>query len=82
MMLLTKGETPFIVMGLPLYVGYYAVHDDARNRLGFVPHDGSKYKGPYVATNFPSVDLRNPEKVNSYEDLSEHESNEDINAAN
>ena len=75
MMLLTKSETPFLVMGLPLYVGYYAVHDDEKNRLGFVPHDGSKYKGPYVATSFPSIDLRNAENRIDYEDLTEHDSN-------
>lgn len=28
MILLERGEAPFVILGLPLYVGYYSVHDD------------------------------------------------------
>jgi hypothetical protein len=60
LILITRGgEYPFAVMGLPIYKGYYAVHDDANNRLGFVPHTGSSKNGPYYASVMPSIDLRN-----------------------
>lgn len=41
MLLLSRGDAPFIVLGLPLYVGYYTVHDDRAGNLGFAPHKTS-----------------------------------------
>ena len=72
MMLLTKGETPFLVMGLPVYKGYYTVHDDANNRLGFVPHVGSTKNGPYFAASFPTIDLRDAQPRTDYSNLDGH----------
>jgi len=77
LMLITADEeddVPFLVMGLPLYTGYYAVHDDAKGRIGFVPHVGSDKKGPYYAASNPSVDLRDAVKLTDYDDLSNHDS--------
>ena len=72
MLLLLKGETPFLVMGLPVYKGYYTVHDDANNRLGFVPHVGSTKNGPYFAASFPTIDLRNAQPRTDYSNLDGH----------
>ena len=37
-LLFSESDQPFIVMGLPIYMNYYTVHDDSNNRIGFVPH--------------------------------------------
>lgn len=34
-LLIAQGESPFLVMGLPLFVGYYTVHDDVNGKIGF-----------------------------------------------
>ena len=41
-LLLTEGEQSFFIMGLPIYMNYYTIHDDSNNRLGFVPHKTSR----------------------------------------
>ena len=75
LMLITRGQDlPFLVMGLPLFVGYYTVHDDTKSRLGFVPHLGSAKKGPYFAASNPSVDLRDAVERTDYDDLESHPS--------
>lgn len=38
---ITKGEQPFAVMGLPLLMNYYTVHDDVKGQIGFAPHTSS-----------------------------------------
>ena len=40
-LLISQGEQPFFIMGLPIYMNYYTIHDEANNQLGFVPHDKS-----------------------------------------
>lgn len=40
-LLMSEGEQPFFIMGLPLYMDYYTVHDDDNNRIGFAPKIGS-----------------------------------------
>ena len=72
LLLIVKGQTPFLVMGLPLYKGYYTVHDDANSRLGFVPHVGSTKNGPYYAASFPTIDLRSAERRTDYSNLDNH----------
>ena len=47
---LAEGKSPFIVMGLPLFKGYYSIHDDTRGLLGFAPHKQSLKKGPFWGT--------------------------------
>ena len=74
LLLLTEGELPFLVMGLPLFVGYYTVHDDKKGRMGFVPHATSSKTGPYWATSLPSADLTKAKERYDYTDLSNHES--------
>jgi len=37
-LLFTEGDQAFFVMGLPLYMDYYTIHDDKNNRIGFAPH--------------------------------------------
>ena len=45
-LLLSPGNHPFIVMGMPVYMNYYAVHEDSYDRIGFAP-----------LVNSPKVDL-------------------------
>lgn len=40
-LLMSEGDHPFIIMGLPIYMNYYTVHDDDNNRIGFAPHSTS-----------------------------------------
>lgn len=40
-LLMSEGDRPFIIMGLPIYMNYYTVHDDDNNRIGFAPHSTS-----------------------------------------
>ena len=40
-LLMTEGDQPFFVFGLPIYMDYYTVHDAENNRIGFVPHSES-----------------------------------------
>ena len=40
-LLLSQGEEPFIVMGLPIYMDYYTVHDELRTTIGFTPNSAS-----------------------------------------
>lgn len=47
LVLVSRSDSPFLVMGLPLMTGYYTVHDDEASRLGFVPHVGSSKTGPF-----------------------------------
>ena len=56
MLLVALGDSPFVVMGLPLYAGYYAVHDDMRDRIGFAPLAGSSKNEPIWGSN-PTWDL-------------------------
>ena len=37
-LLLSPSSQPFLVLGMPLYMNYYVVHDDQSNRIGFAPH--------------------------------------------
>ena len=41
-LLFGQGDQPFLVMGLPAYMDYYTIHDEANNRIGFAPHKDSK----------------------------------------
>ena len=43
-------------MGLPLFVGYYTVHDDFNGKIGFVPGFRSPKNGPYWG-NAPQSDF-------------------------
>ena len=40
-LLLSQGDADFFVMGLPLFMDYYTVHDDTNGQIGFVPHSTS-----------------------------------------
>lgn len=40
-LLMAQGDADLFVMGLPLFMDYYTVHDDTKGRLGFVPHTTS-----------------------------------------
>jgi len=44
-LLFSQGEHAFMVMGVPLYQDYYTIHDEAGNRMGFVPHATSDKPG-------------------------------------
>ena len=74
MLLITKGQTPFLIMGLPLFKGYYSVHDDTAGRIGFVPHSGSTKNGPYFAASYPTIDLRDAVERTDYDDVTSHDS--------
>ena len=41
-LLMHASDQPFLVMGLPLYMNYYAVHDHENGQLGFAPHKDTK----------------------------------------
>ena len=56
MLSLTVGEQPFLIMGLPIYMDYFTVHDDIGGQIGFVPRKGSAKNGPFWGT-IPSRDL-------------------------
>ena len=56
-------EVPYAHMGLPLYKGYYSVHDDLNGRMGFVPHKGSSKKGPFESTGRPTEDMNMNKKT-------------------
>ena len=49
-LLITKGELPFLVLGLPIFNGYYMVHDDVNGRLGFAAGIRSSKKDPQWGT--------------------------------
>lgn len=36
-LLISEADWPFLVMGMPVYMDYYTVHDATNGRLGFVP---------------------------------------------
>ena len=40
-LLLGEGQQSFFIMGLPLYMNYYTIHDETNSRIGFVPHSTS-----------------------------------------
>ena len=40
-LLLSQSDAAFFIMGLPVYMDYYTVHNDSDNRIGFVPRAGS-----------------------------------------
>ena len=51
MLLLKESETrPFLVMGLPLYVDYYSVHDDQGGFMAFASHKRSAKPSPSWGT--------------------------------
>ena len=45
-LLLSQGNSNLFVMGLPIFMDYYAVHDDAMGRLSFAPTDISDKPEP------------------------------------
>ena len=45
-----ESENPFLVMGLPLYVDYYAVHDDSEGFMAFASHKRSAKTNPSWGT--------------------------------
>lgn len=47
---IVAGSQPFLVMGLPLLMDYYTVHNDKIGSIGFVPRAGSAKDGPYWGT--------------------------------
>lgn len=59
-LLMSQGEQPFFVMGLPLYMDYYTVHEDENNRIGFTPRVGS--------SKSPLIDGRQPDRTYESED--------------
>lgn len=40
-LLLSESDIAFFIMGLPVYMDYYTVHDDEANKIGFAPRTGS-----------------------------------------
>ena len=40
-LLLSEGEQSFFIMGLPIYMNYYTIHDEENSRIGFVPNINS-----------------------------------------
>jgi len=50
MLLLKQSETPFAVMGLPIYVGYYSVHDDKDGTISFAATKRSSKINPSWGT--------------------------------
>lgn len=40
-LLLSQSDAAFFVMGLPIYMDYYTVHNDDKNKIGFAPRAGS-----------------------------------------
>ena len=40
-LLLSQSDAAFFVMGLPVYMDYYTVHDDTKGLIGFAPRAGS-----------------------------------------
>jgi len=54
LLLLATTNSNTVTMGLPLYKGYYTVHDDTEGKMGFVPHKGSSKKGPFESTGKPT----------------------------
>ena len=49
-LLISPGQEAFLVMGLPLYMNYYTVHEDIHNRIGFAPHASSPKKSLTLGT--------------------------------
>lgn len=62
LMLLQQGEAPFLVMGAPVYLDYYVVHDDEAGKIGFVSQLGSDKKGPFAAGDKPWIKLTDAAK--------------------
>ena len=62
LLLLAESETPFLVMGLPLFVNYYTVHEDVSGRIGFAPHSTSTKNGPYEG-RIPLEEFDNAHKI-------------------
>ena len=40
-----------LVLGNPIFIDYYTVHDQERNRMGFAPHTLSSKRNIEVASN-------------------------------
>ena len=63
-LLLSESTSPFFIMGLPIYMDYYTVHDDANNRMGFAPRAGSTKTALLEGTQpdrvFDSLDPEDP----------------------
>ena len=62
MMTLLQGDEPFLVMGAPVYLDYYVIHDDTAGKIGFVASKGADKKGPYKAGDKPWINLTDAAK--------------------
>lgn len=52
-LLMSQGSTDLFVFGLPLFMDYYTIHDDAMGAIGFTPHLTSE-KGPLTSGKQPT----------------------------
>ena len=69
MLLLQQGEAPFLIMGVPIYLDYYAVHDDNQDRIGFTSQNGGNKKGPYAAEGQPWMHLSDASRRGELENV-------------
>lgn len=57
---MAQGDADLFVMGLPVFMDYYTVHDEDNGRLGFVPHNesekGNLERGSQPSRVFASAD--------------------------
>jgi len=75
MLLIERAKTPFLVLGLPIYVGYYTVHDDKNSQIGFAPHKDSFKPSPSWGI-LPMKDLGNADDHRTFQEYIEEATRE------
>jgi len=53
-----SNDSDFFLIGDSFFRGYYAIHDDDHDRIGFAPHSESKKSAPSFAKYPPSQSLQ------------------------
>lgn len=72
MLLIQQSETPFVVMGLPVYVGYYSVHDDKDGTISFAATKRSSKTNPSWGT-VSTRDFGDEEDIANFEKTKQEE---------
>jgi len=72
MLLIQQSETPFVVMGLPVYVGYYSVHDDKDGTISFAATKRSSKINPSWGT-VSTRDFGDEEDIAKFEKTKQEE---------
>lgn len=67
-LLILPSATPMHILGMPLFIDYYTVHDMDEGTIGFVPHSVSS-KSQLVAGSDPEIMLASKQATEEFGDL-------------